>query len=105
MGLFRCHVGDCANNRLFAREGLRISDAATFHRQRLMADGSIFLYMSKTNEPVSVPVHPELKAALDAIQPNAAGYYFWSGESAITTATEAVRTQWNAQPSGSVPPK
>jgi integrase len=73
---------------LMRRAGLRISDAATFDRRRIMADGSIFLYMSKTNEPVSVPVHPELKAALDAIQPNAAGFYFWSGESEINTATD-----------------
>ena len=79
---------------LMRRAGLRISDAATFHRQRLMADGSIFLYMSKTNEPVSVPVHPELKAALDAIQPNASGYYFWSGESAVTTATDNWRARF-----------
>jgi integrase len=73
---------------LMRRAGLRISDAATFDGRRIMADGSIFLYMSKTNEPVSVPVHPELKAALDAIQPNAAGFYFWSGESEINTATD-----------------
>ena len=73
---------------LMRRAGLRISDTVTFHRDRLMADGSILLYMSKTQEPVSVPVHPQLRAALEAIQPNAAGYYFWSGESAIATATD-----------------
>jgi integrase len=79
---------------LMRRAGLRISDAATFHRQRLMADGSIFLYMSKTNEPVSVPVHPELKVALSDLQPNAAGYYFWSGESEINTATDNWRARF-----------
>lgn len=73
---------------LMRRAGLRISDAVTFRRNRLMADGSLFLYMSKTNEPVSVPVHPELRQALEAVQPNAAGYYFWSGESEIATATD-----------------
>ena len=73
---------------LMRRAGLRISDTVTFHRDRLMADGSILLYMSKTQEPVSVPVHPQLRAALDAIQPNSAGYYFWSGESEIATATD-----------------
>jgi len=73
---------------LMRRAGLRISDAVTFHRDRLMADGSMFLYMSKTLEPVSVPVHRELRTALDAIQPNAAGYYFWSGQSEIATATD-----------------
>jgi integrase len=79
---------------LMRRAGLRISDAATFNRNRLMADGSIFLYMSKTDEPVSVPVHAELKAALDAITPNAAGWYFWSGESAIATATDNWRRRF-----------
>jgi integrase/recombinase XerD len=74
--------------------GLRISDAVTFHRNRLMADGSIFLYMSKTNEPVSVPVHPELRAALEVIQPNAAGYYFWSGASEIATAADNWRVRF-----------
>jgi len=59
-----------------------------------MADGSIFLYMSKTDEPVSIPLHPELKAALDAVTPNAGGYYFWSGESAITTATDNWRRRF-----------
>ena len=79
---------------LMRRAGLRISDATTLHRNRLMADGSIFLFMSKTNEPVSVPVHPELKAALGAIQPNSAGYYFWSGQSAVTTATDNWRRRF-----------
>ena len=77
-----------ALTQLMRRAGLRISDAATFHKDRIMVDGSIFLHMSKTKEPVSVLIHPELKAALDAIQPNAAGYYFWSGESAVMTATD-----------------
>ena len=79
---------------LVRRAGLRISDAATFHQSRVMADGSIFLYMSKTKEPVSVPMHPELKTAMEAIQPNPAGYYFWSGQSAITTATDNWRRRF-----------
>ena len=79
---------------LMRRAGLRISDAATFNRERIMQDGSIFLYMSKTSEPVSIPMHPELQAALDRITPNAAGYYFWSGESEITTATDNWRRRF-----------
>ena len=79
---------------LMRRAGLRISDAATFHKDRIMANGSIFLRMSKTNEPVSVPIHPQLKTALDALTPNAAGYYFWSGESAVTTATDNWRARF-----------
>ncbi len=56
-----------------------------------MQDGSIFLYMSKTNEPVSIPMHPELQAALDRITPNAAGYYFWSGENRIAPDRSRLR--------------
>jgi integrase len=74
--------------------GLRISDAATFKRNRVMADGSIFLYTQKTGQPVTIPMHPELKTALEAIAPNASGYYFWSGESAVTTATDNWRRRY-----------
>jgi len=94
MGQVKDHPKLLAVTLLMRRAGLRISDAVTFDRNRLMADGSIFLYMSKTNEPVSVPVHPELQAALNALTPNAAGYYFWSGESAITTATDNWRRRF-----------
>jgi integrase/recombinase XerD len=74
--------------------GLRISDAACFHQSRVLADGSIFLYTHKTGEPVSIPVHRELEQALGQITPNAAGYYFWSGESAVTTATDNWRRRF-----------
>jgi len=74
--------------------GLRISDAATFNRKRVMADGSIFLYTQKTGQPVTIPMHPELKTALEAIAPNGGGYYFWSGESAVTTATDNWRRRY-----------
>jgi len=94
MGQVTDHPKLLAITQLMRRAGLRISDAAIFHRERIMADGSIFLYMSKTNEPVSVPVHPELKAALSDLQPNAAGYYFWSGESEINTATDNWRARF-----------
>jgi integrase len=80
---------------LMRRAGLRISDAASFHKDRIMEDGSLFLHMSKTNEPVCVPMHPQLKAALDRITPNAAGYYFWSGASVIATATDNWRKRFS----------
>ncbi|MBI3647089.1 MAG: tyrosine-type recombinase/integrase, partial [Acidobacteriales bacterium] len=69
-------------------------DAATFHQDRMRADDSIFLYAHKTGEPVSIPMHPELKVALDAIQPNPRGYYSWSGASAVTTATDNWRRRF-----------
>jgi integrase/recombinase XerD len=79
---------------LMRHAGLRISDAVTFNRSRILPDGSLFLYMQKTGEPVTVPVHPQLEAALAQITPNTAGYYFWSGESAITTATDNWRRRF-----------
>jgi len=74
--------------------GLRISDAVTFSRSRILIDGSLFLYTQKTGEPVTVPVHPELAAALAAITANTAGYYFWSGTSAMTTVADNWRRRF-----------
>jgi integrase len=74
--------------------GLRISDAACFHQSRILPDRSIFLYAHKTGEPVIVPMHPELEQALGQITPNSAGNYFWSGESAVTTATDNWRRRF-----------
>jgi len=88
------------NPKLFAMTllmrygGLRISDAACFRQCRILPDGSIFLYTHKTGEPVVVPLHPELEQALGRITPNSAGYYFWSGESAVTTATDNWRRRF-----------
>ena len=79
---------------LMRHAGLRISDAVTFNRNRIIADGSIFLYTQKTGQPVTIPVHQDLKTALEAITPNEGGYYFWSGESAVTTATDNWRRRY-----------
>lgn len=74
--------------------GLRISDAACFQQSRIRRDGTIFLYAHKTGESVVVPLHPDLEQALAQIAPNSAGYYFWSGESAVTTATDNWRRRF-----------
>ena len=79
---------------LMRHTGLRISDAVTFSADKLMADGSIFLYMKKTEEPVTIPIHPQLQAALQAVQPNERGYYFTSGACAVTTATDNWRRRF-----------
>jgi len=79
---------------LMRHAGLRISDAACLHQSRILPDRSIFLYAHKTGEPVVVPLHPELEEALSQIAPNSAGYYFWSGESAVTTATDNWRRRF-----------
>src|SRR5215472_4287797 len=67
---------------------------ACFNQSRILADGSIFLYTHKTTEPVTIPMHPELKEALGQITPNAFGYYFWSGESAVMTAADNWRVRF-----------
>ncbi|MBZ5580275.1 MAG: site-specific integrase [Acidobacteriia bacterium] len=74
--------------------GLRISDACCFHQSRILPDKSILLYAHKTGEPVVVPIHEELERALAQITTNSAGYYFWSGESAVMTATDNWRRRF-----------
>ena len=79
---------------LMRHAGLRISDAVIFHQNRITADESIFLYAHKTGEPVSIPMHPTLKGALAATEPNERGYYFWGGASAVSTATDNWRRRF-----------
>lgn len=73
--------------------GLRISDASTFNASSVHGD-MIFLRMTKTGEPLTVPMHPRLKAALAACTPNAQGFYFWSGASNLATATDNWRARY-----------
>jgi integrase len=90
----RKHPKLLAITLLMRYAGLRISDAACFNQSRILADGSIFLYTHKTTEPVTIPMHPELKEALGQIVPNASGYYFWTGESAVMTAADNWRVRF-----------
>ncbi len=73
--------------------GLRISDAATLNQSSIQSGAIMLGAMVKTGDPLYMPMHPELKAAMAKIEPNAAGYYFWSGESAVTTATDNNRAR------------
>lgn len=61
--------------------GLRIRDAITLEKTRLMGD-SLFLYQAKTGTPVFVPLPPHVVTALKELpqgpRPNPR-YYFWSG--------------------------
>jgi integrase len=62
--------------------GLRISDVATFAKDRIR-NGQIFLRTKKTGGLVFLPLPPALKKELDALPiPRGAGahprYYFWS---------------------------
>ncbi len=62
--------------------GLRIRDAATLERSRLVED-SVLLYQAKTRTPVYVPLPPDvaemLRTVPAGIRPNP-GYFFWSGK-------------------------
>jgi integrase len=61
--------------------GLRIRDAITLERSRLVGD-SLLLYQAKTRTPVYVPLPPDVAEALRTVPPGArpnARYFFWSG--------------------------
>lgn len=61
--------------------GLRIRDAITLERTRLIHD-NLLLYQAKTGTPVYVPLPPQVATALrmipDGARPNPR-YFFWSG--------------------------
>lgn len=61
--------------------GLRIRDAITLERNRLVGD-SVLLYQAKTRTPVYVPLPPEVAEALRTIPPGPKPnprYFFWTG--------------------------
>ena len=68
--------------------GLRIRDAVTLERSRLIGD-SVLLYQAKTRTPVYVPLPPEVVEGLRTVpagqRPNPR-YFFWSGNGLPKTA-------------------
>jgi integrase len=69
--------------------GLRISDAAGLAKERLSADGKLFLHMQhKTRVPVFVPLPPFVVSALraQAAQSVHPDYFFWTGVGTIESA-------------------
>ena len=60
--------------------GLRIRDAVTLRRDRLV-NGKILLYTAKTGTPVCCPLPQHLLAELEMVHGTSPQYYFWSGES------------------------
>ncbi|MCL2659671.1 MAG: site-specific integrase [Acidobacteriaceae bacterium] len=77
--------------------GLRISDAVTLERSRLIGD-DVLLYQAKTGTPVYVPLPPQVAEALRSVPPGHKpnpGYFFWSGngdrESAVKDWQRSLR--------------
>jgi len=63
--------------------GMRIGDAIQLSRAKV-SDGRITLRTAKNGKRVSIPIHPELDAALKYIANGE--FYFWSGNGKITSA-------------------
>ena len=61
--------------------GMRIGDAVQLSREKV-ADGHITLRTTKNGKRVSVPIHPEIEAALTVIGKKER-FYFWSGEGSV----------------------
>jgi site-specific recombinase XerD len=64
--------------------GLRIGDAVTLSRNRILS-GKLFLYTSKAGTPVYCPLPDVVLRTLDAI-PSVGQHWFWTGESKPKTA-------------------
>lgn len=79
---------------LMRYSGLRIRDAVTCERKRLL-DGKLFLYQAKTGTPVYCPLPPLVVEALEALESPNEKYFFWSGngkpKSAVADAQRSFR--------------
>jgi len=74
---------------------LRVSDVALLEKGRVR-NGEIHVRTLKTGKAVWLPVHPELRAALETLpEPRGAdgssGYFFWSGNGAPESAVRDVK--------------
>lgn len=70
-----------ALTELMRWSGLRIRDAVTLERTRLVGD-NVLLYQAKTGTPVFVPLPPHIAEELRNVPPGAKPnprYFFWSG--------------------------
>jgi integrase/recombinase XerD len=67
--------------------GMRIGDAVQLEDAKII-DGQITIRTTKTGQRVSIPIHPEAKAALEKIK-NGNRFYFWSGEGTLKSAVSA----------------
>jgi integrase/recombinase XerD len=70
--------------------GLRIGDAVSLERSRLVGD-NILLYQAKTGEPVFVPLPPQFATELRQIPPGvkpSPTYFFWGGNCTLKSAVK-----------------
>jgi integrase/recombinase XerD len=79
---------------LMRYSGLRIGDAVTCARERLVGS-KLFLYQAKTGTPVYCPLPPVVVRALRELQGPNAKYFFWTGngktKSAVADAQRSFR--------------
>lgn len=71
---------------LLRHSGLRIGDAVTLERSRVLGD-KLLLYTAKTGTPVYLPLPDFVLSALEAMPRTSEAYFFWTGESEIQSAT------------------
>jgi integrase/recombinase XerD len=67
--------------------GMRIGDVIQLEDAKII-DDQITIRTTKTGQRVSIPMHPETKAALEKIK-NGNRFYFWSGEGKLKSAVSA----------------
>jgi integrase/recombinase XerD len=66
--------------------GLAIRDAVALERDKLSADGKLFLYRAKTGVPVRVPLPTDLAQLLRSLPSTNPNCFFWSGNGDPETA-------------------
>jgi integrase len=71
---------------LLRHSGLRIGDAVTLERRRIIAD-KLLLYTAKTGTPVYLPLPTFVLSALEVMPKISRTCFFWTGESEIGSAT------------------
>jgi integrase/recombinase XerD len=70
---------------LMRYSGLRIGDAVTCERERLVKS-KLFLYQAKTGTPVYCPLPPVVIDALNQVEGPNPKYFFWTGNGKVKSA-------------------
>ena len=65
--------------QLLRFSGLRIRDAVTLHKDRIV-NGKLLLYTAKTGTPVHIPLPEFVVHELEMLRGTSPQFYFWSGE-------------------------